>query len=162
VEWVKQLVIMGGALRVQPDMLYLPAVEHNIKCAPEAAKIVLESGIPLVLVPLDVTLKTALRRPDVERMLASDDAVLQGIGRMFERWLGILKSDWSAMHDPLALAWLIKPELLELVPLNMSVQLCGAERGRVSWYLAPESKAQAAIAVEAEAFHALLRKRLFG
>ena len=42
------LMIMGGVMR-GPTSLDLPYVEHNIRCDPEAAHIVLASGAPITL-----------------------------------------------------------------------------------------------------------------
>ena len=48
---------MGGAVRggAGPEGLGLALVEHNIRCDPEAARVVFEAGAPLTVVPLDVT-----------------------------------------------------------------------------------------------------------
>jgi inosine-uridine nucleoside N-ribohydrolase len=61
---VKQLVIMGGAIASQPDGggNHTPNAEFNFWVDPEAARIVLRSGIPIQLSPLNVSRKTALTK----------------------------------------------------------------------------------------------------
>src|SRR5262245_9922116 len=56
---VKQLVIMGGAIASLPDGggNHTPNAEFNFYVDPEAAQIVLRSGIPIVLSPLNVSRK---------------------------------------------------------------------------------------------------------
>ncbi|KAG2452151.1 hypothetical protein HYH02_003183 [Chlamydomonas schloesseri] len=59
-EWV-EVVLMGGAMGVGNTG---PVMEFNIQTDPEAAKIVFESGVPLTMVPLEVT-HTVLATPQV-------------------------------------------------------------------------------------------------
>ena len=160
VDWVSRIVAMGGVLRIAPDMLYLPPIEHNIFCDPEAAKIVLESGIPVNLVPLDVTQRTRVTRADMQAFQAREDGVARGLAAMLARWLSIREADSTPMHDPLALASLIDPELLTLAPMRLSVQLAGELRGQIIWHLDENSPSSVAVGVDAERFHRLLRERL--
>jgi purine nucleosidase len=50
---------MAGVIRGTAD-LQLPYVEHNVRCDPEAVHVVLSSGAPITLVPLDVTTKVRI------------------------------------------------------------------------------------------------------
>ena len=50
---VREIVLMGGACREFGNVT--PAAEYNIYADPEAADIVLKSGIPITMAPLDVT-----------------------------------------------------------------------------------------------------------
>ena len=59
-ERLAHLTIMGGAVR-GPYTLALPYAEHNIRCDPEAAHVVLTAGAPTTLVPLDVTTRVSDR-----------------------------------------------------------------------------------------------------
>src|SRR4029077_9177392 len=76
---IKHLYLMGGAY-------WLDRPEHNIKCDPEAAKIVFESGIPITAIGLDLTLRVLLNAQDLRRIAQLGD----GIGRLLEdqilRW----------------------------------------------------------------------------
>src|SRR4030088_876474 len=58
---IKHLYLMGGAY-------WLDRAEHNIKCDPEAAKIVFESGIRITAIGLDLTLRVLLNVQDLRRI----------------------------------------------------------------------------------------------
>ena len=61
---IKKLVIMGGAVAALPDGAgnITPNAEFNFWVDPEAARMVLRSGIPIELTPLNVTRKTAFKK----------------------------------------------------------------------------------------------------
>lgn len=68
---IKELVMMGGGLFEGGNVT--PVAEFNIYVDPDAAKLVFESGIPLVVMPLDVTHKalTTNARIDAFRSLGT-------------------------------------------------------------------------------------------
>ena len=55
VEQVKELIFIGGVARFGDNSLEVPALEWNVKCDPEAARVVFTSGIPLTMLGMDVT-----------------------------------------------------------------------------------------------------------
>ncbi|MDA5108311.1 nucleoside hydrolase [Brevibacillus thermoruber] len=55
---LKRVVALGGAIRVPGDVT--PVAEANVYADPEAARFVLEAGLPLTLVPLDATRSLSL------------------------------------------------------------------------------------------------------
>ncbi len=64
---VKELVIMGGAIQEGGNMTAL--AEFNIYVDPHAAHIVFHSGIPITLIPLDVTMKCLLKQEHIDRLI---------------------------------------------------------------------------------------------
>ncbi|MDF2923147.1 MAG: hypothetical protein K0R57_2061 [Paenibacillaceae bacterium] len=114
---VKQLVIMGGALRVPGNINH--TAEANIHGDPEAADIVFRSGIPLTMVGLDVTTKTLLGEKHLERLLREaarpDDPVIDLarhlLGFRMQAYLNRKGIHASPMHDPLAVAIALDPQL---------------------------------------------------
>ena len=60
---VQEIVLMGGAYFEGGNIT--PAAEFNIYVDPEAAEIVFKSGVPLVVMPLDVTHKVLTTRARV-------------------------------------------------------------------------------------------------
>ena len=70
---VKELVIMGGAIRSGGNIT--PLAEFNIHVDPHAAHIVFHSGIPITLIPLDATYKCLLTTADVERLNRIDSPI---------------------------------------------------------------------------------------
>jgi purine nucleosidase len=117
---VKQLVLMGGALRVPGNVT--PVSEANIWGDPEAAHRVFESGMPITMVGLDVTMKALLTDADVlkfREMAAGEekqplvrfvDGILQFYFQGYEKHNGI--SGMIPLHDPLAVAVAEEPSLV--------------------------------------------------
>jgi purine nucleosidase len=123
---VKELVIMGGAVQESGNMT--PQAEFNIFVDPHAAHIVFHSGIPITLIPLDVTQKCLLKQVHIERLLKIkspisrfiDEAMQVYLAASFERGF-----TGSALHDPLTLATIIAPELLTLKEYYVNVDISG-------------------------------------
>lgn len=118
------LTIMGGF--IAPWTGGRGAAEHNIQCDPEAARVVFASGAPISLVPLDVTLRTVITREDVVAIRAVEtpfhDAVADQVALYppFED-----RGGQTFLHDPLATAAIVRPDLLEWHDLAVDVELAG-------------------------------------
>ncbi|MFP1528071.1 nucleoside hydrolase [Escherichia coli] len=69
---IARIVIMGGAMGLGN---WTPAAEFNIYVDPEAAEIVFQSGIPVVMAGLDVTHKAQIHVEDTERFRAIGNPV---------------------------------------------------------------------------------------
>jgi purine nucleosidase len=107
---IAELVIMGGALRGQGNVT--PAAEFNIHADPHAAAIVFDSGVPITMVPLDVTRGV---RSTPER-IAPIRAMATRCGAAVANLLGprrVLAQPPMAMHDPCVIAYLLAPELFQ-------------------------------------------------
>ena len=123
---VKELVIMGGAV-LEPGNI-TPLAEFNIYVDPHAAHIVFHSGIPITLIPLDVTHKCLLKQEHVDRLMKIDSPISSFIRDAVEVYLRAsfaLGYEGSALHDPLTLATLIAPELLTLQEYYVDVDIAG-------------------------------------
>ncbi len=124
---VAEIVVMGGAIRVPG--LVTPAVEFNIGYDPEAAAIVLASGAPVTLVPLDVTTRTFMTPAGLERIGNGGTPLHNFVVKTSRPWLRFamevrnLPGFW--LHDPLALAYALDPAILSLTPMHVSVVLQG-------------------------------------
>jgi len=123
---VKELVIMGGAIQEAGNMS--PLAEFNIYVDPHAAHIVFHSGIPITLIPLDVTQKCLFKQEHINRLLKINspiskfirDAVQVYVKASYDRGF-----DGCALHDPLTLATIIAPELLTLKEYYVDVDISG-------------------------------------
>lgn len=123
---VKELVIMGGAIQEAGNMS--PLAEFNIFVDPHAAHIVFHSGIPITLIPLDVTHKCLLKQEHVDRLLKINSPISRFIRDALEVYLKFSYEkgfEGSALHDPLTLATIIAPELLTLKEYYVDVDISG-------------------------------------
>jgi purine nucleosidase len=157
-----RLTIMGGAVR-GPDRLDLPYAEHNIMSDPEAAHVVLRAGAPTFLVPLDVTTQTRIRGTDVDR-LRGGGALPLAVARQVELYPRFRERGSTFLHDPLAVASLVWPELLTWQTLHVDVELEGAHATGVTLFRQPRAEetgtVQVATAVDAAAFERQLVERV--
>jgi purine nucleosidase len=101
----REIVIMGGAFEVAGNTG--PVAEFNMYEDPEAADRVLHSGIPITLIPLDVTQQVVLRRPDVVRLAhKGSNQIGRFIERMTKKYMQYHKTtegfSGGYLHDPLA------------------------------------------------------------
>lgn len=131
---VSRIVIMGGGFGV-PDVLQ----ELNFGYDPEAAHLVLTSGAPVTLVPLDVTLQTFFRLADVEQLDAADNDLARYLGKTVRPWVQWLAEtinrDGCPLHDPLAVATLLDDSIVTTRDVCVDVELHGTlTRSRpVTW-----------------------------
>jgi purine nucleosidase len=123
---IKRIYIMGGAFKFPEKATeenlfenYEAIEEYNIMCDITAARKVFESGIPITLVPLDITTKVKWSRNDLGRLVKKQDELSQGLARMTEIWFAY-KSNMhdtpmqkTSMHDPLTLAVLFDSSLVK-------------------------------------------------
>ncbi len=121
---VQQIVLMGGAYFEVGNIT--PAAEFNIYVDPEAAEIVFKSGVPLVVMPLDVTHKALTNRARVEAFRGMGSEV----GRMVAEWTDFFErfdmqkygSEGAPLHDPCVIAYLIKPDLFTGRHINVEIE----------------------------------------
>ncbi len=120
---VKQLAIMGGAVASLPDGAgnVTPNAEFNFWVDPEAARIVLRSGIPIALTPLNVTRKTSFTKEWYDKIVGVDTPLTALIKeRMAPRFEKNPKGG-GQMYDQLAVAALIDPTLVQTRELFVDV-----------------------------------------
>ncbi len=123
---VKELVIMGGAIHESGNVTSL--AEFNIWVDPHAAHIVFHSGIPITLIPLDVTHKCLLKQEHVDRLSKIKSPISRFIKDAIEVYFKFSYERGfagCALHDPLTLATVIAPELLTLKEYFVDVDHSG-------------------------------------
>lgn len=122
---IKEIVIMGGAM---VGGNWSPGAEFNILVDPEAAKIVFDSGIPIVMAGLDVT-EVALMYPEnIEalRKIPSPTAVLVAelldFFILFHLELGF---EGAPLHDPCTIAYLMNPDMFDYLEAYVDIEIDG-------------------------------------
>lgn len=102
---VKRVWIMGGDFTQAK-------VEHNFKCDIDAARIVLESNIPISILDLPNSQKTIIRMKEIEqiRNAPTFGALLYS---EIMSWIQPRNQDWTIPHDPIAALSLLVPEFFE-------------------------------------------------
>jgi purine nucleosidase len=124
VDRVQEIVLMGGAYFEVGNVT--PAAEFNIYVDPEAAEIVLKSGVQITMMPLDVTHKALTTRPRIEALRGIDNRVGHFTAEMldfFERFdMEKYGSDGGPLHDPCVIAYLIRPDLFTGRQINVEVE----------------------------------------
>ena len=164
---IARIVIMGGAMGLGN---WTPAAEFNIFVDPEAAEIVFQSGIPVVMAGLDVTHKAQIHREDTERFRAIGNPVSTIVAELLDFFFEYHKDEkWgfigAPLHDPCTIAWLLKPELFTTVERWVGVETQGKyTQGMtvVDYYFLSGNKPNATVMVDVdrEGFVDLLAERL--
>ncbi|SER82424.1 nucleoside hydrolase [Salipaludibacillus aurantiacus] len=119
-EKIGQLSIMGGSLR---GGNITPAAEFNFFVDPEAAKIVLESGVPVTLFGLHVTQKVPLYKEDIERIRDTGNETGRLVASMLDYYFQ--EGRVEGLHDPCAVASLLDPGLFQFSRFHVQVETKG-------------------------------------
>jgi pyrimidine-specific ribonucleoside hydrolase len=123
---IERISLMGGACW---GGNWTPAAEFNILVDPEAARIVFGSGIPITMSGLDVTHKALVTDKDRERFrnIGTKAGIL--VAELLDFFARFHDSNFkfsgSPLHDPCAVAWLIKPELFTSKMCHVDIETKG-------------------------------------
>jgi purine nucleosidase len=124
---VKEVVIMGGAIKVPGNVT--PQAEFNIHSDPHAAAVVFHSGMPLTLVPLDVTSQVILTGSDIAKLRKIPSPIARFVADSNQQYLEFHQKvenfDGCLVHDPLALAVAFAPDLVQTQDLYVDVDISG-------------------------------------
>lgn len=164
---IRELVMMGGGFFEGGNIT--PAAEFNIFVDPEAAGIVFHSGVPIVMMPLDVTHKVLTHKDRVERIRAIGSRAAIAMVEMlefFERFdVEKYGSDGGPLHDPTVIAYLLKPELFAGRDCNVEIEIASpltVGMTVVDWWQVTGRKHNAKVmrSIDADGFFDLLTERL--
>ena len=121
---IKKIVLMGGAYFEVGNIT--PSAEFNIFVDPDAAKIVFEAGIDMVVMPLDVTHKALVteKRNEAFRQLKSPVGIaVAEMTDFFERFdKEKYGSSGAPLHDPCVTAYLIDPKIFSGKNINVEIE----------------------------------------
>ncbi|KFC91027.1 pyrimidine-specific ribonucleoside hydrolase RihA [Leclercia adecarboxylata] len=164
---IARIVIMGGAMGLGN---WTPAAEFNIYVDPEAAEIVFQSGIPVVMAGLDVTHRAQIMADDIERFRAINNPVARTVAELLDFFMEYHKTEkWgfqgAPLHDPCTIAWLLKPEIFTTARRWVGVETQGKyTQGMtvVDYYMLSgnEPNTDIMLDIDRQAFVDLLAERL--
>lgn len=164
---IEQVVLMGGGFFEGGNTT--PAAEFNIYVDPHAAHVLFTSGIPIVMMPLDVTHKALTTPERLQRFealgTAAGDAVAGMLG-FYDRWD---KEKYSLpggpLHDPTVVAYLLRPELFGGREVSVEIDIApGPTLGMtvVDWWGVTDASPNALVMndIDADGFFDLLVERV--
>jgi purine nucleosidase len=164
---VGELVMMGGAGFEIGNVT--PAAEFNIHVDPHAAAIVLESGVPITMIPLDVTHQVRTTPPRLAALRALPNRCGPAAAALLAGFEAARTSRFGArgmaLHDPCVIAYLVRPDLFVGREVNVAVETASPLTSGmtvVDWWGVTGRPGNAKFVTEADAdgVYALLTARL--
>lgn len=126
---IERIVAMGGTIREPGN--WGPHAEFNIASDPEAAALVFSGGVPLTLVPLDVTRRMRATPGDLAALAGAPSAAARIAAALIGAYFAGNEGRQSRpLHDPCVMLLAAAPGLFEIQTLRLAVD-CDAEPGRL-------------------------------
>jgi purine nucleosidase len=164
---IGELVMMGGAGFEIGNVT--PAAEFNIHVDPHAAAIVLDSGVPVTMIPLDVTHRVRTTPPRLAALRSLPNRCGSAAATLLASFEAARASRFGArgmaLHDPCVIAYLLRPELFQGREVNVVVETASPLTSGttvVDWWGVTGRPHNAKFVTEADAdgIYALLTTRL--
>ncbi len=163
---VKEIVLMGGGWA---EGNVTPVAEFNIYVDPHAAAVVLESGIPITMLGLDVTHKALVREEHLREWRALGTPVGDAAAGLLDFYSRYDRECYGVpgapLHDPCVIAYLLQPELFSGRMCNVMVET-GSEltmgQTVIDWWGVTDRPENARVItdIDADGFFALLLSAL--
>jgi len=148
---IERLVIMGGAIDLPGNVS--PFAEFNVWVDPEAARIVFECPVPKVIVPLDVTTRVDVTTAEIGSAVADSRPFGRYVLECLSGWAEVMERRGGSgafnPHDPIALFYILKPELFTTEVADILVD---ERTGRTSRRENPRSPTTICTGIDARAF----------
>ena len=155
---IREIVVMGGAVECPGNVTR--HAEFNIYNDPAAADIVLASRIPVTLVGLDVTTQVYVERGDAP-WFPGDSGSAKLANRILANWFRAHPDDDRYhLHDPLAVAAAMQPDLLTCRQAHVAVATASNDRRGQTTALYGDGPVRVAVGVDVEGAMALMRRLL--
>jgi purine nucleosidase len=121
---IRELAVMGGACFELGNVT--PAAEFNIHVDPHAAAIVVDSGIPITMIPLDVSHQLTTTEPRLAAFRALPNRCGTAVGELLAAFEKNRRAKFGlrakALHDPAVVGYLLRPDLYEGREVNVTVE----------------------------------------
>lgn len=132
-EKIERVIVMGGCLGRGNTGKF---AEFNVIADPVAVAMVLSSDMDVYMAALDLTEKYGILKSSIAELCRDDRLIHQTAGRMLENYVNrpnAREKDSVAIHDALAAAFALHPEMFDYEPKKLSVELADSEyRGRIT------------------------------
>jgi purine nucleosidase len=151
---LRELVIMGGATPTAGGNVSAHA-EYNIFVDPEAAAVVFGSDLPITLVPLDLSYQMKTTPARIDRFAAIGGPVAAAVAGMLRHFS---KGD-GHLHDPLTVAYLLRPELFAGERARVAIETSGPSDGETRFDWRTDGNCQVLLKGDADGFFDLLTER---
>jgi len=123
-EKIKEIVFMGGAAMCLGNTT--PSAEFNIFVDPHAANIVLSSGIPLIMMGLDVTHQVNVNKTIIDSINENNNKSSKFFGELMEFYTifhkKLYETEDTPLHDPCVIAYLLDPSIFTGKLVNVVVE----------------------------------------
>jgi purine nucleosidase len=136
---IRELVMMGGGFFEGGNTT--PVAEFNVYVDPHAAHVVFTSGIPIVMMPLDVTHRALTSQDRLQQfgdLGTPAGRVVAGMLDFYDRWdMEKYGLPGAPLHDPTVIAYLLEPEIFSGKTVHVHVETApGATQGMtvVDWW----------------------------
>lgn len=131
---LKQVVLMGGSIHAGYNQggavpVAEPSAEYNIASAPAGLAVLLRSGIPVRLFPLD---STQIKFDEVrrERLFAYGSPASDALTLLYHQWR--LLNSWGqitpTLFDAVPVVWMLQPSSCPVIPMRITVDERGYTR----------------------------------
>jgi purine nucleosidase len=121
---VRELTVMGGACFQLGNVT--PAAEFNIHVDPHAAAIVIGSGIPITMIPLDVTHQLITTEPRLAALQALPNRCGKAVAELLTAFERNRRAKFGerakALHDPAVIGYLLRPDLYDGREVNVAIE----------------------------------------
>jgi len=121
----REVIVMGGSFNIQN-----PTPEFNVRCDPEAAQIVFNSGWNIHILGLDITRRVHFSRRDFSSLPDGNPAV-ELLRTQAPGWIDRMEEmgweqDGCALHDAVAAAYLIDNTIFQTEETSVEIELANS------------------------------------
>ncbi len=161
---IKKIVFMGGSK--DEDGSTVPYREFNVAFDPEALKIVIKSGVPLVMVPMELGHFAFFDKEEIEKIRKAN-SVGKIIGKMFDKYHDFHMGKYgAAVHDSCAALYVITPEIFKTEDAKIDIKYYKKDDGTEYGYIkcvvgADKPNAQVCVDVDIETFKKIIYGNIF-